>query len=345
MRRMKLCSLRLLGLTISVMLCYGCAKNEDINETSTSAQEESETEDVDETGDAQESEGETYGTDWLSSGKWDEYLEIICDYADGLGLATEYVEESGYYDLNKGIICDLDCDGMAPELLVLDTTESGYTVNIYYIANDGSCTVTAATGVLLNREYAPSSLYLSKSETCFLWDIVVEENLDVYQRTAFFKYENSYCACSGSVMGSLKSQGTDDNGNEIYEYYGVYVLDAGNTWNGYALTQRYTVSEAGSDYDLYQVLPDYLQNQYPDIGAQISTSSNGVAYYDISGADYMTIAEDTYYTPMDFSHKLQFSSTEVLPIGYIFGDEMILVETAAGEMGYLEVEKLIATEQ
>ncbi len=344
MRRMKLLSLSLLGAAISVTLCSGCAKNEDINETSTSAQEESQTEGADETGDAQESERETVGTDWLSSGKWDEYLEIINEYADGLGLATEYVEESGYYDYDKGIICDLDCDGMAPELLVIDTTESGYTVNVYYIADDGSCTVTAATGVLLNREYAPSSLYLSKSETCLLWDIVVEEDLDGYPRTAFFKYENSYCARSGNVMGSLKSQGTDDDGNEIYEYYGVYVIDAGNTWNGYTLTQRYTVSEAGSDNDLYQVLPDYLQDQYPDIGAQISTSSSFMAYYDISGADYMTIAEDTYYTPMDFSKKLQFSSTEVLPIGYIFGDELILVETAAGEMGYLEVEKLIGNE-
>ncbi len=341
MRRMKLLlNLCLLGTAFSVTFCSGCAKNEDINETSTSAQEESEMEDADESGDAQESEGETVGTDWLSSGKWDEYLEIINDYADGLGLDTEYVEESGYCDLSKGIVCDLDCDGMAPELLVLDTTESGYTVNVYYIANDGSCTVTAATGVLLNREYAPSSLYLSKSETCLLWDIVVEEDLDVYPRTTFFKYENSYCACSGNVMGSLKSQGTDDDGNEIYEYYGVYVLDAGNTWNGYALTQRYTVSEAGNDYDLYQVLPDYLDDQYTDIGGQGSVSSSMRAYYDISGADYMTIAEGTYYTPMNFSQKLQFSSTEVLPIGYIFGDELILVETAAGEMGYLETEKL-----
>lgn len=340
MRKIRFKYLLILAAFSAVIFCASCVK-EDNEETSTAPQEsENESENQDEPEDLQESTGEVSGN-WLSSGKWDEYLELLTDFAAENGIETEYVDRSRYVSADAGIVCDLDCDGIAPEMVLLETTDTGYTLNVYYIANDGNCTVTEATCEYTGGEdYVAKTLYLSKSETCSLWDIVVEEDMGSdTTATAFFEYENSVCTYCGYRMGSLKSQGMDADGEEIYEYYGVYVIDDGNQWNGYTLTKRYTVNEAAKS--ISQIFPDYFEEQYPDADSYVTTSSNPVSYYDISGADYITIPEGTYYTPMDFSKiKQQFVSTEVLPIGYVFGEDLILVESSSGEIGYVAAEKL-----
>lgn len=260
---------------------------------------------------------------WISTGHWEEYTEILCGYAEKLHIEVVFAEENGEYDAEQGIICDLNGDGLTPELLWLQREAQGYSVKTAYIANDGRLSVNERSSLEMSERDAESIL-LNRQSASGVWDILIEEKMDDDRYTSFYRYEKEECIYCGTAAGIAERGNAGTEEDTAYGLYGVYTIKDIELWEGYVKKQKYEIDEAAKK--LKQIIPAYMEEPERIEG-----------YYELSGTEYIELEEGTSVLQMNFSKNVKFVSRQVLPIGLLRyeGQDYVLVESTQGEMGYI----------
>lgn len=260
---------------------------------------------------------------WISAGHWQEYAKILCGYAESLHMDVVFAEQNGEYDIHQGIICDLNGDGLTPELLWLQEDTDGYVVRVAYIANDGNLSVNQKWySEITDRE--AEALLLNEQSALGVWDILVEERKNDDRCTSFYRYENEECLYCGTAVGTAQGWASGTMEEAEYDMDGVYTIEDASLWQGYIKKRAYEIDEA--EKALRQVIPEYMEEL--DGFEDCCT---------LSGAEYIDLEEGTSVYQIDFSKEVEFASRQALPIGLLWraGQEYVLVESTQGEMGYI----------
>lgn len=269
-------------------------------------------------------ESETVPTmQWISTGHWQEYTEILCGYAEKLHIEVVFAEQNGEYDINQGIICDLNGDGLTPELLWLQKDTDGYSVKTAYIANDGRLSVNEISSLKIPGRDAEAIL-LNRQSASEVWDILIEERTDDDSYTSFYRYEKEACIYCGTAVGIVERRTAGTEEETAYDLYGIYTIEDTELWEGYVKKQDYKIDEAAKK--LKKIIPAYMEELERLEG-----------YYELSGTEYIELEEGTSIFQVDFSKNVEFVSRQVLPIGILryAGRDYVLVESTQGEMGYI----------
>ncbi len=260
---------------------------------------------------------------WISSGNMDEYEDILIEYAKAMALEVTVPKDSGNCDIGKGILCDLNGDGMTPELLWVMEKSGGYTLEIAYLANDGALSTMRASLPGENGA-VPQRLLYSRNDDSGIWDILVTEKREDEDYTSFYRYENGMCRCAASLSGLPENWNGDGAQDYLYQFQGMYRIRQQELWEGAVLSQDYVFDEATGA--LVQKIPDYVE-----------ALEDAEEYWLLTGAAYIPLEEGKTVYQIDFTKEIILRGDEILPIGLLTcqGQDYILVESNQGEMGYI----------
>lgn len=265
----------------------------------------------------------TQENQWLSSGHMQEYGDLLCEHGRTIHPQMEIHEAvSGVYAVNEGILCDLDGDGISPELLYLLPQSTGYTIEIYYLDNDGNLSIRKC-GYASANSVIPKELICNYCESRNVWDIIVAETEELNEAGSFYRYEGESCVSYGIMPGIPEEQNISSDGEKHYDYYGVYMLKGEVEEENCVKIQYYQISE--EEKALKQRLPDFVE------------ALPGVE-------EYWELAEESrrYQTryvvwQIDFSCMLELQGAYMYPVAelHTVDGDYFLVESDGGELGWL----------
>lgn len=269
----------------------------------------------------------TQGEQWLSGGHMQEYGDLLCEYGRTIYPQMNIHEQavSGVYGVNEGLLCDLDGDGISPELLYLLPQPAGYTIEIYYLDNDGNLSIRKS-GYASADKVIPKELICNYCASQNVWDMIVVEAEEQEETGRFYRYEEERCVSYGIMPGIPERQNITSDGEIHYDHYGFYTLKREDEEEGCIKIQYYQISE--EEKTLKQKIPDFVET-LPGV------------------EEYWELAEESrrYQTrygvwQIDFSCTLELQGTYMYPVAELHtaDGKYLLIESDVGELGWLEKE-------
>lgn len=264
---------------------------------------------------------------WLSSGHMQEYAERLRAYGTQIQPEREISEVTagGSYNPENGILCDLNGDGISPELLFLQTQTDSYMVEIYYLENDGALSISKAVCEIPKNGDIQEIICNYRADKN-MWDIVLVEKAGSGQSSYFCRYYNGFCKGYGKMPGSPSEQVTGADGSVQYDNQGFYRIEKAITQDILLEVQDYYICEEESC--VKQKLPGYVE------------ALEGVEEY-IELLGYMDYPKTLYSQPvwlLDFSGKMELQNLKANRMARLRKDGVwyLLIESELGELGWIE---------